>query len=181
MKNVFTLVCFIIFTFCHSQNIDKLKNSNGFRDIKLGTNINDYPNFVKSSENEEYFGARGWDYDYILDQGREKNYKKLGNAKIYRVFVKVNKSIIYEICLALDKDYEIIEMTENAYGKPTFENNELGIKRWNTDNNIECELNGFSTGLDYSHYYLTYINTNLRSKAWEEEREQKKTKAISEF
>lgn len=182
MKNIITIISIIFFTFCHSQNIDKLKSDNGFRDIKLGKNVNNYPDFIKkSSKNEEYFGAWGWNYDYILHQGSDSKFKKLGDSKIYRIFAKVNENIIYEISLALDKNYDIIEMLEYAYGKPTFENNELGIKRWTTDNNIECELQGFSTALEFSHYYITYTNTSLQSKAWNEQREQKKKRAISEF
>lgn len=183
MKNIYSLICFVIFIFSFPQNIEKLKSTNGFRDIKLGSNINEYPNFVrKNKQNEEFFGSWGSDYDYILDQKNEKNFKKLGDAKIYRVFVKVdNLNVIYKISLVLDKNFDLLTMLEDAYGKPNFVNFELGFKNWKTDNNIECELQGFSTKLEYEHYFLNYTDKTLQSKAWEYERENKRKKAISEF
>lgn len=183
MKNIYGLIFFLVFIFCYPQNIEKLKNANGFRDIKLGSNIKEYPNFVKKSKlNEEFFGAWGWNYDYILDQKNEKNLKKIGEAKIYRVFVKVDdNNVIYQISLVLDKNYDLLTMLDDAYGKPNFVNFDLGFKNWKTDNNIECELNGFSTKLETLYYFLTYTDITLKNNAQENEREYKRKKAISEF
>lgn len=179
MKKVITLLFFLIFSTCYTQNIDKLKNNNGFRDIKLGSSINNYPDFIKkNTENEEYFGAWGWDYDYFLNNEIEKLYSKLGESNIYKFFIKVdNSNSIYKISLVLEKTPEVIQMLEYVYGKPTFENNELGLKDWVTDNDIKCELLAtFNT-----YMYITYTKMNLKNKTLQEDELKKRSKAISEF
>ena len=60
-----------------SQDMNFLQSQNGFRDIKLGNNINDYDFFEKKSEsNKEYFGAYGSYYEYIY---YGKRYDKIGD------------------------------------------------------------------------------------------------------
>lgn len=162
----------------YSQDLEKLKENNGFRDIKLGSDVQDNLAFIKKdSTNIKYFGV--WtEYDYIFNHSYYKGYDKIGDVEIYRVFVKTFNDKIFDIRLILEKDFEVIELLNLAYGKATFDSLEGDSLYWKIDN-IECGLSGRWDGI--KNFYLTYIDTKLQNEFWKNEREKKKQKAIKEF
>jgi len=183
MKSIrlITLVVFISFVQTSlSQNLEKLKENNGFREIKLGFDIKDYPEFVKKdSTNLKYFGAVGSDYNYIFDQVIKDGYDKIGDADIYRIFAKTFKGKIFKINITLKKDYGTIKMLKLVFGKPSFENMELGMLRWTTDNNIECEFMGYIEF--FKNDYIRFTEIGIEKLHEKNKKENEKKKAISQF
>lgn len=178
-------------TFMFSQNLEKLVENNGFRKIKLNTNVKDYVdekgyfNFLKKDSTTIDFFKRFTKYDYIY---ASKDYEKIGNVKIKYIFVKTLNDIIYDIFIVTEPNLEIFELIQLAYGKPTStykEDSAQGASMtWNTEK-LNCTLSGFK-----GHYYfqLRYYANELKAKAWklekkqlEKEQKEKTKKAIKEF
>jgi len=174
-----TLFLFIATFFCFPQDINKLKENNGFRKIKLGTNVLEYPSLVKqSSDNKGYFNP-WYDYNYAFDQYTFKGYEKIGDAKIHRIFVKTLDAKIYEIMLVVDKNEGIFELLKIAYGNPNTDDIETGALVWRTDNNIECSVTERCEGSE--KLIIRYTDTVLSHMAAEREQADKKKKIISQF
>ncbi|KGL63583.1 hypothetical protein [Polaribacter sp. Hel1_85] len=180
---LFVLLLFLT-TIIYSQNLNKLVENNGFRKIKLNTNVKDYVNekgyydFIKNTaKNSKYF--RGFeDYNYLY---ATNDYKQIGNTSIIRIYVKTLNEIIYNVSIILDKKQEISDLTKLTYGKPTMGssyNDSFNLTWLHKEKGISCNLIG-SKGRYY--YQLTYTNINLSNKAWVIKNEEKKKKAINQF
>jgi hypothetical protein len=173
-----------LFLFCiqslSAQNIERLKENNGFREIKLGSDVKDYPAFIKKdSTNSKYFGLVGYEYEYIFEQGVKAGYDKVGDAEIYRILAKTFNGKIFKINVTLEKDYGTIKMLKLAFGEPNFENMELGMLRWNTENNIECEFMGH---IDlFKNDFVRFTDLNIKKLYEKDKKEKEKKRAISEF
>lgn len=183
MKKIIIILTFFTGIFStFSQNLKKLEDNNGFRKIKLNSNIKDYYDadgyydFVKrDSTNQEYFGNLNFDYIYA-----NKDYDKIGNSKISSIYVNTYNDVIYEIRIYLEPNSEIVELTRMAYGKPTWN---LNLKSnfdmgWTTENHIICHL------MYYEYQKITqlsYENTELAKKAGLELYKNEQNKALKEF
>ncbi|WP_435255483.1 hypothetical protein [Tenacibaculum sp. A30] len=182
MKNIFRLliVLFLIYYTQDSkaQNIERLRINNGFRTIKLGTDVHLYPEFIKkNSSNSKYFGFLLEDYHYIFNHKNNRKFDKIGNAKIFRILVKTYQNKIFKIDITLEKNRETSELLKLAFGKPTY--NIKNNLTWKTNNNIECL---FQEDLKtFDHAYITYTNQELEKLYNKEKADKKKKKAISEF
>lgn len=173
------LLILLFFSKSFSQDIKKLENNNGFRSIKLGSEIRNYPNFIKKSEQNSKYFSPWFEYDYILNLKKENDFKKIGDAEILQILAKVYNNKIYQIQIVTEKDNEVIEMLETAYGKPNFDDIKADILGWRTESGIQCEVMGRAGG--YSQINIRYRDLNLESLAQKKDTEEKKKKAISEF
>ena len=174
MKQIIIIFFFLQFQFTLGQDINFLVDQNGFRDIKLGTNINDYDDFLKKDmSNEEYFGLSGSSYDYIYVG---KKYDKIDETDIFRIFVNTIDDLIYEIEIVTQKDYKLWSFIENAYGKPTV--NVTGLKGWYTDK-IRCRIYGETD--TYKNYYLKYEDVVLTDLYYKRKTASEKEKAKKQF
>jgi hypothetical protein len=185
MKNLFLMI-FVFFNLIginiYSQDIVTLKENNGFRNIKLGSNIEDYSDLIiKDSTNIKFFGV--WDeYDYILHPDSEMH-NSIENTKIHRVLIKTYNSYIYEIFITLEYNFEVVELLKSLYGKPNYTDgsNVIWDYAWTIDN-ILCRLfDDNHIQNDGKPFRLYYIDKNLRSKVWELERKVKLEKAKKGF
>lgn len=171
-------------TFMFSQDLNELIENNGFRKIKLNTNVNDYVDdkgyydFLKRDSTTVKYFERFTEYDYIY---ASKGYEKIGNVKIKYIFVKTLNDIIYDIFIVTEPNLEIFDLIQLAYGKPTSsygsESSQGASMTWKTDN-LNCTLSGYE-----GHYYfqLHYFANELKGKASELEQKEKTKKAIKEF
>ncbi|WP_286813095.1 MULTISPECIES: hypothetical protein [unclassified Maribacter] len=190
-KQVILVIFLCSTTFMFSQDLNKLIENNGFRKIKLNTNVKNYVDdkgyyhFLKRDSTTVKYFERFTEYDYIY---ASKDYEKIGNVKIKYIFVKTLNEIIYDIFIVTEPNLEIFNLIQLAYGKPTStykEDSTQGASMaWNAEK-LNCTLSGFK-----GHYYfqLHYYAKELKAKAWElektqleKEQKEKTKKAIKEF
>lgn len=185
MKCKILILSLFLTTIAFSQNLNKLIENNGFRKIKLNSNIKEYVDekgyfdFIKKdSVNLKYFkGFTEYNYRYARN-----DYNKIGNTEILRIFVKTHNDIIYKIYIITEPNLEVYELLELAYGKPNSSKylNSIGQKSWQTEN-FRCSLNCIS-GANF--FQLEYYNYEIGKKALDLEMEKEKAKrkkAIKEF
>ncbi len=165
-----------------SQELSNLKEKNGFREIKLGTDVSKYPYLIKqNSSNKTFFGNYA-DYDYIVNQRYTKKFDSIGNGEIKKVVVKTYQKKIFEILLLVDDYYfNIKKMLELNFGKSA------SI----IDSSLQWETEGISLTVlgcviennqnNCHHLTLIYTNIELSKAAAIEKLKKEKAKAESEF
>lgn len=133
---------FIIISFnAFSQNIEKLEENNGFRSIKLGSDISNYPFAVDATTNSDKFtlyinntrySFSNPDLNYVLDIKDNKEFESLDNAKILGIYLGVFKGKIREVKIITEYKPYTLELLKLAFGEPN------GF--WNqwSSNNIWC-------------------------------------------
>lgn len=183
MKLFFILIISVLSLPVYSQNLERLKENNGFRKIKLNSNIkdyydeNNYYDFVKrDSTTLKYFGNSEYDYVYA-----NSDYDKIGENRIAAIYVNTHHDLIYEICIFFNPESDIKGLLKLAYGEPTSDlHPEIGADmRWTTNNpTILCHL--IIYGGEYNAR-LTYEDFDLRAKAGDEIYKNKQKKALKEF
>ena len=111
-----------------AQDLQQLEERYGFKDIKLETHINNYPNLepgkLHHSEKQEGIAAF---------QAIKGAYGKIGEIKVHEVHVLTYDSMIYEITVITEKNANLYKGLEKAFGKPQ---NKIGYGSytWKTDN-----------------------------------------------
>lgn len=153
----------------NSQNIDKLKSNNGFRTIKLGSDVRNYKNLTLVSNKGEI-------KTYSLDLYKSPNFQKIGHIPIKELELKSFQNKIYSIYITTSGDFSLIGMLTDTFGEASHKS-DLGWF-WRTDN-IELSVMGANELL--KNYYLHFACTEIRSKAWNYEREKELQNNISEF
>lgn len=186
MKNILIFLFFTASSFCFSQNYysEFLLEKRGFRHIKLGSPVENYPNLEKIDKSLykgslQYF----YDYDYVFQSEDEG---KLGESKILGLLVKEFEGKIVEILLRVEKrnDFNLIDMLWVAYGKPTSDNEEDDFLMWKAldfENNIRLELSVLGRRPSSNRYSLYYTDSNLQREMRKTKRRNKEKKAKSEF
>ena len=175
MKKHFLILSLIFnLQFALSQDMNFLIQQNGFRDIKLGSNINDYHDFVKKNKkNEEYFGLSGSRYEYIY---AGKKYDDINDNQILRIFVNTIDDLIFEIEVITTKDNGLENFMELAYGKPTVST--ASMKGW-YPGTIRCRLTG-DTDL-FQNYFIEYEDVALVDLYFKRKVQADKEKAKKQF
>jgi hypothetical protein len=176
MKNFFILA-FSIFLTCLSfgQDYTFLDSKNGFRNIRLGASVNNYPEFkLKSESNIDLFKLsmnlktshvyKGTDHD------------KITSARILFIYLVTENNIITEIRVVTEKVLNVYATLESAYGKPT---DTQGTKLiWRTDK-IECSIEGDNTQIP--GYHIRYKTISKDRSQLNELMEKSKKEAQAEL
>jgi len=172
---VFLSVFFFSFQFSIGQDMNFLIQQNGFRDIKLGSNINSYNDFIKKDKStEKYFSSLvGSRYEYMYIG---KKYEKIDDTQIVSIYINTVNDLIYEIEIITEKDYKLWQFIENAYGKPTVDT--VDMKGW-YPGKIRCRITGNSD--NFSYYFLKYEDVELEDLAFIKKSETNKEKAKKQF
>ena len=182
-----------------SQNSQKLDENNGFRDIKLGSEISSYKYALKGTVQNDilyrfYINNNSYSFrypgaEYVIERPN-KNFDKLGNAKILGIFLSVYNNKIYNIKIVIEFTFETYELMKFAFGYP-----EIGTTCYSAlwaGKNVTCGLNA-STGLNSANnkpdisiinYTDNLISEQVKLEKSTKEKESKKLeqkKALSEF
>lgn len=126
-----------------SQNIQKLEENNGFRGIKLGSQISNYPSAINAESRPDLFNLYinntlytfNNDVNYVLDISNIKDFESLDNAKILGLYLGVFKGKIREIMVVTEYHSYTLELLKLAFGEP----NGFG-SQW-SGKNIYCQYN----------------------------------------
>lgn len=124
------LVCLVAFSNCFSQDLSELERRNGFKDIKLGMQIDS----VKGLKLKKEFKERD-EYPAKLYEVEHVDYEKVGEVKVHKIELKTYKDLIYEINVRTAKDERLMKALETLYGKSDYDmKNETYF--WKTDSLI---------------------------------------------
>ncbi len=156
MRVKITLVITFLFfsSVFFSQESSFLSYRNGFRNIKLGENIKNYPDFeLKNDSNFELFKLSfnsGSNYVYV---GQEND--KISSTKILFIYLNVNNDKIERIHIVTQKVSGLYYILKNAYGDTSTEIGKKWI--WRTDN-IECSIEGDDSNIPGYHIIYNYLS-----------------------
>jgi hypothetical protein len=112
MYRPLTLVLVFASFVCNAQNkIAELEKRNGFKDLKLGMQIDSIKGFKlkKEFKEKEEFDAKLYSVENPL-------YATIGEVKINTVEVKTYKDQVYQIHVVADKDPRLMKALESIYG-----------------------------------------------------------------
>jgi hypothetical protein len=110
---------FLLFLFFVSVNQgsaqSELARRNGFKDIKLGGNVDSVPGaqFKKDIIEGKEFQAK-------LYEVVHKDYEKIGTVAVRHIELKSYNGLIYQINVFTEKDPQVMKALEKAYGKATY-------------------------------------------------------------
>lgn len=110
-----TLTASILLISQFSLAQSELAKRNGFKDIKLGMEVDNVKGavFKKDMLAHKEFPAKVYEVDH-------PDYAKVGSVSVKRVELKTYKGLIYEIIVHTDKDPQIMRGLEKTYGKATY-------------------------------------------------------------
>lgn len=179
-KRLLLMLITITYYSFNCQSIDVLASKNGFRDIKLQSDIKEY-NYALEIKGEvakilEESNIWFWeDYDYVFDN-EGMGYTKISDAEIWYIFVNTYKDSISEIKIQLDFTSDFLDLIESAYGQPQWNNSQNGSidLAWHIDD-ISCRL------MCSNSCVLTYTNKSLKERRFDYNSKQKSKKALNEF
>ena len=147
MKSLFILLFFLSFGDVKGQDCTFLESKNGFREIKLGTSVENYPEFKrKDNSNVKLFKLSlnsKADYVYV-----GTNDDKIKTAKILFIYLTTINDIITEIKVVTEKVLNVYSILASAYGEPTTKQGNKWIWRTNT---IECSIEGDENAIPAYH------------------------------
>ncbi len=109
------LLCVAFAGNSQDQNTDELIKRNGFKDIRLGSPVDS----IKGAEFEKDF-VEFKEFPCKLYSVNNPEYKKVGEADVDRVELKVYNGLIYEIIVTTPKDPRIMRGLTKLYGKPIY-------------------------------------------------------------
>ena len=203
MKKLLLLLIIPFLSFWQNKLLD---SKNGFKDIKLGSDIRDY-SFVRKCVDSDLtielgayeFGGQKyvrhhyklfhWDVDYIVSEDAE-DYKMIHGtimATPIKVFIKTHEFKIYEIIIIADElnygrnatpiiFHEVFGQPNKIYGGNYWEKTRYHDS-WYGEN-ITLTLTSIPHGNDADHigYKCTYRDLNIFKKVYEEKEKVKEDK-----
>ncbi|MCB0490336.1 MAG: hypothetical protein R2820_14370 [Cyclobacteriaceae bacterium] len=116
MANRLVTIFFIVISItAWSQSNPELAKRNGFKDIKLGMQVDSVSGvkFVKDIKEKNEYPAQLYEVDH-------PDYESIGEVKVKSVELKGYKGLVYEIGVITQKDTRLMKGMEKAYGKPKY-------------------------------------------------------------
>lgn len=111
----FVILFLIISGNLPAQSSEELDRRNGFKDIKMASNVNAYEGleYKKDIEDRVFPEAK-------LYTAKKGYYESIGGLKIFDLEVKVYKDSIFEIKVITEKDPNLYKGLKKAFGEPEF-------------------------------------------------------------
>lgn len=110
MRTLFTLIFFAVSISAFSQLSQELDKRNGFKDLKILTNISSY-------ESLEYWKADKSKAEHAIYKPKKGSYENIGKVKIYKLTVYSYRDLIFKIEVVAAQDENLFRSLEKAYGK----------------------------------------------------------------
>jgi hypothetical protein len=93
-----------------SQFSTELDKRNGFKDIKILTDVTSYPGI-------EYWKDDKSKPDHTIYRAKNGNYKNIGNVEIYKLTVYAYRNQVFKIEVITANNEKLFRSLEKAYGK----------------------------------------------------------------
>jgi hypothetical protein len=162
MRLIILLVTLGLSTNTLAQNNKELDERNGFKDIKLLSNVteNSTLEFWKDQKNKE---------EHSLYRPIKGSYETIGDVKIHNITIATYRNLIYEIVVITQKNEELFRGLEKAYGKIKYSVGSQ-VSYWESENvKLTYEPEGKSkVKLTYSAKGINQIIATDKKKAIEE-------------
>ncbi len=130
MKSVILSAALLVVSIASTlaQDVSELNRRNGFKSIKLGSEIDSVKGavFKKGIIELKYFAAK-------LYETKHPDYQTIGEVTVKKVQLKTYKNLIYEIDVILPKDPRVMQGLEKSYGEATY-SVRLHAYYWNAEN-----------------------------------------------
>ena len=99
----------------YGQNVEELEKRNGFKDIKLASDVNQYEGleFLKEIDDEKFGKLQ-------IYTRKDEYYTHVGSIKINGLYVTVYNGEVYLIQVIFDKDPKMYGGLKKAFGSPKF-------------------------------------------------------------
>jgi hypothetical protein len=112
MRVLTTIIFLSLSTFCYSQLSDELDKRNGFKDLKILSDVATYPGleYWKVDKSQPY---------HAIYKAKKGSYDKIGDVDISKVTVYTYRKLIFKIEVITEKDEKLFRSMEKAYGKIT--------------------------------------------------------------
>ena len=110
MRLLLILIFIGFSTFSSGQNSRGLDNRNGFKDIKLLSNVSTYSGleFSKGIKDKE---------GHAIYKAKKGYYEKIGDVEISKITIYTYRNLVYQIEVITLKDEQLFRSLEKAYGK----------------------------------------------------------------
>ena len=110
MRILITLLLLGISVSSFSQFSKELDKRNGFKDIKILTDVTSYPGL-------EYWKEDKSQIDHAIYRATNGNYEKIGEVDIYKITVYTYRKLIFKIEVTTANNEKLYRSFEKAYGK----------------------------------------------------------------
>ena len=112
MRIITTLLLISSCISSYGQNSDELDRRNGFKDIKLLSDVTTYSGL-------EYWKDDKTKADHAIYRSKKGSYDKIGEVEVSKITVYTYRDLIYRLEVITDKDEKLFRSLEKAYGKIT--------------------------------------------------------------
>ncbi len=119
MKNIIYFILFLVFGCLANnslaQSVEELDKRNGFKDIKMATEVHQYQGLEYKEEIEDKL------FKQLSVYTKKKGYyESIGSIKIYDVEVLAYNGEVYKIKVVTEKNPKLYGGLKKAFGEPTF-------------------------------------------------------------
>lgn len=110
MRILITLFILGLNASSYGQFSEELDKRNGFKDIKLLSDVTTYPGL-------EYWKDDKSKADHAIYRSKKGSYEKIGDVEVYKITVYSYRDLVYEIEVVASKNEKLFRSFEKAYGK----------------------------------------------------------------
>ena len=116
IKYTFFATFFLFGLSGYGQSPDELEKRHGFKDIRLESEVEAYPEleYKREIKDDVFPGA-------VLYVNKKGSYTDIGGIRVYDVEVKTYKGQIYEIRVVTDKDPNLRKGLDKAFGEAYYD------------------------------------------------------------
>lgn len=123
-----TLILCLIVNVSQAQTVEELDKRNGFKDIKLATEVHLYEGLEYQEEVVDKLFKQ-----LAVYQNKKGYYQSIGTIKIEEIEVLAYKGDVYKIKVITEKNPKLYSGLKKAFGEPTFSPRGDNYY-WSTDN-----------------------------------------------
>jgi hypothetical protein len=150
----FSVLTFLLACTMSLAQETELDKRNGFKDIKLASNIDS----LKGAAFKKDFKEKG--HPAKLYTVEHPDFESIGDVKINRIEVKTYKGLIYEILVITEKDERLMKGMERALGKPVYNIRDESYN-WGSKN-VGLRFSSFSKNQLQLLYTSNIIHNKMR-------------------
>ena len=110
MRILITFLFLAISVSGFSQFSTELDKRNGFKDLKILTDVSLYSGL-------EYWKDDKDKLDHAIYRAKNGNYKTIGDVEIYKITIYTYRNLIFKIEVITENDEKLYRSLEKAYGK----------------------------------------------------------------